>query len=73
MALSFVDIAIFLIAFLAALYYYGMKSYNCFDNTKIKHTKPSFPLLGSMENVILRRGDIIDFLKKGYQSHPGEK
>lgn len=73
MVISVIDIAIFLTAFLVALYYYAMKPYNYFKNTKIKYVKPTFPIIGSMEDIIFRRGDIITFFKKGYELFPNEK
>lgn len=74
MALTIVDIFIFLIAFLAALYYYyGKKPYKYYENTKIKHIKPRFPLMGSMENLVFKKEDIFSFLKKVYEAYPDEK
>lgn len=66
MALTIVDILIFLIVFIVALYYYGMKPYNHFKNTKIKHIKPSIPLLGTMETVLFGKEDIYSFCKRAY-------
>ena len=73
MALTIVDIVIFSIAFLVALYYYALKPYNHFKNTNVKHLKPSIPFMGSMESVLLRREDFISFFKRVYNAYSDEK
>ncbi|XP_077285508.1 uncharacterized protein LOC143910785 [Arctopsyche grandis] len=73
MAISLVDVGIFVIAFLIAVYYYGKKFYDHFKSTDVKHTKPSFPFLGSMTGLLLRKEDLYFFFKRIYDEYPDER
>lgn len=73
MAITLIDVGIFVTAFFVALYYYGTRFYDHFKNTDVKHTKPALPFLGSITSILLRKEDLIQFFKRTYDEFPGER
>lgn len=73
MEITLIDVGIFIITFLIAVYYYGQKFYDHFKNTDVKHTKPVMPFFGSMANILLRREDLYVFFKRIYDEYPDER
>ncbi|XP_053678216.1 probable cytochrome P450 9f2 [Anopheles nili] len=59
-------------AILALLYYYVRSRYSYFLDKPYPHLKPTF-LLGSSGPMILRRRDMIEHIKKTYNSFPDAK
>lgn len=73
MNITAIDVIVFFVTFLIALYYYGMRPYKHFKNTDVKYVKDNFPFLGSIYTIFMRKKHFYEFFGDLYWIYPNEK